>query len=120
MSSKFNLESITNQIGFLRTAKAKKEIEFEILYLSKQISSAELTSDEYEATIKQLNALIEIKQNMSNKNIKLDLGDVLKLVGTGVTAGAGILGVMMTLKYENSDEIITSKAFNVASKMIGK
>ena len=120
MSSKFNLESITNQIGFLRTAKAKKEIEFEILYLSKQISSSELTAEDYDATTKRLNAHIEIKHSMSNKNIKLDLGDVLKLVGTGVTAGAGILGLMMTLKYENSDEIITSKAFNVASKMIGK
>lgn len=113
------LEGITNNLGFVRKNKIDKELDLEILYLAQQLGSKDEGSEDYEKLREQLKALVEIK-NSRNENAGFTTADVLKLVGTGVTAGASILSLMMVLKYESSDEIITSKAFSVASKLIGK
>lgn len=119
MFKKINVEEITNNFGFARKAKTMKEIDLEILYLSRTIGSLDSGDEAYQTALKDLETLVKIK-NESKKGSGLNSGDVLKFAGAGLTAGASILGIMMVLKYESSDEIITSKSFSLASKLLGK
>lgn len=114
------INGITENISFMRKSAIDKEIDLEILYLTRTLGNMEdYASEEYKTLLERLNTLNEIK-NGRIKNASFTTADVLKLTGAGLTAGAGILSLMMVLKYENSDEIITSKAFGMVGKLIGK
>lgn len=114
-----NIKGITNNFGFARKNQIDKEIDLEILYLSRIIGEKDIDDAEYEQALTKLERLVNIK-NSSKKDTGVNKTELIKLVGIGVSASASILGMMMVLKYENSDEIITSKSFSLASKLLGK
>lgn len=116
---KENIEKITNKFSLGRKAKINEELDLEILYLSRKIGNIDNGTQEYDQAIDELKKLVEIR-NASKDASKINSADILKFVGAGLTAGTSILGIMMVLKYENSDEIITSKSFSLATKLLGK
>lgn len=87
-------------------------IEEEIQFLSKQINEGNYGTEDYDDAMKSLKELIEIRDSIKGKGFEIKSDTV-------INALVSITSIILITKHEKLD-IITTKAFNVATKLIGK
>ena len=95
--------------------KNKKNIETlnkDISELIEKLRNEKLTSEERLALDDRLEKLVECRKNLYDKPADHPL------VASVVTGLFGLAGIVLVLYYEET-EVVTSKAYNVASRMIG-
>ena len=103
----------------MKIGKRKQELnvlDAEIKKLIDGLSEVEADSEEYEAKLYQIEKLNEVREALTKSNgMSLDRLDI----NTVLSATVGLASILLILNYEKAD-VITSKAFNLGSKMIGR
>jgi hypothetical protein len=67
----------------------------------------------------QLTFWVEQKNNYLKTKDKLTKDEILKSLTQVFTTGAGVLSLLLILRYE-AEDVISSKGFSIATKMLGK
>lgn len=78
---------------------------------------AEVGSDEHQACMKQIKELTELRTRLAESKVSERLFDKVKLSPDVLVSGAiSVASILIILKYEEKD-VITSKAFGLATKL---
>ena len=89
-------------------------IDIQILRLKKQLLKCEDYDEDYENTEAALVNLIKLRDSDVGEKSNHD-----NLIGTVISSAVGVVSMGMILGYEKTD-IVTSKAFSIAQRFIGK
>ena len=95
--------------------KNVKALDVRIKELVLELEKHEKGTPKYNDIADSINKLVEARKGLmpvETPGAKLNINTVM-------TSIVGLIGIMLVTNYEKAD-IITSKAFNMASRMIGK
>ena len=93
--------------------EALKAIDVQLQTLSLELASLSAQDDNYEKVTGQIETLVDIREELRGRKfepVKLD---------TIISGVVSIASVLLITKHEKVD-IITSKAFTIATKLIGR
>lgn len=77
------------------------------------LAKEQVGSEEYKRIEEALDTLVEVRNNFKPKGMELPKSDTI------ITGLVSLASIALILKYEKVD-IITTKAFGVATKMLGR
>ena len=95
--------------------KNVKALDVRIKELVLELEKYEKGTPKYNDIADSINKLVEARKGL----VPVETPGAKLNINTIVTSVFGVIGIMLVTNYEK-DDIITSKAFNMASRMIGK
>ena len=95
--------------------KNVKALDVRIKELVLELEKHEKGTPKYNDIADSMNKLVEARKGL----MPVETPGAKLNINTIVTSVFGVIGIMLVTNYEKAD-IITSKAFNMASRMIGK
>ena len=95
--------------------KNVKALDVRIKELVLELEKQEKGRPGYDNIADSINKLVEARKGL----IPVETPGAKLNINTIVTSVFGVIGILLVTNYEKAD-IITSKAFNMASRMIGK
>lgn len=122
MSNFNNKLGIKNLVSKVKKPNAKKEINKLVNIKLEELKNQDLSTDGRAAIMEDIKSLIDMEKSYkeaTKKDSSLDVNEVIKFAGVVGSSLSGILGLAMILGYEKED-VVTSKALGIATKMLGK
>lgn len=94
-----------------------KVVDGQIKSLFYELSELDSDSEDYENVLQHIDKLVEIRQDLTENRMETKFGGVD--VNTIVNGGISIASILAIMKYEKA-EIITTKAWSLATRMLGR
>ena len=93
------------------------EVDGRISFLLEDLKEYDSTSVEYESIVENIKKLTDIRDDLKNGSGEkwLKMSDIVALVSPAF----GLVGILMITNHEKTD-IITSKAANIAMRLLGR